>query len=131
MNLTRHLLDYTQKPAAERLLDCDNKILSIHLDILEKQIARLEEEIKAINKPQWIPVSERPPENKAAYYIVTLESCDQICDLPYDIDIARWDYARRKGEDSWHWCKERKVIAWMPLPIPYKEKNEIGGETDD
>lgn len=73
---------------------------------------------------QWIPCSERLPESKTAYYIVTLESRGRICVLPNDIDIARWDYDRRKGKDSWHWCKERKVIAWMPLPEPYAERRE-------
>ena len=85
-------------------------------EIREKMIKELP---SAQPEPHWIPVSERLPESKAAYYIVTLESRDRICVLPNDIDIARWDYDRRKGKDSWHWCKERKVIAWMPLPEPY------------
>ena len=120
----------------DELISCFNRNVS-NMDIDLKYKMQLLGMITAIGlahekeMPHWIPVSERLPESKAAYYIVTLESRDQICDLPNDIDIARWDYDHRKGKDSWHWCKERKVIAWMPLPIPYKEKTREGGEKDD
>ena len=44
------------------------------------------------------------------------------CDnMVYDIDIARWDYDRRVPQRGYHWCKADKVIAWMPLPDPYRE----------
>lgn len=73
---------------------------------------------------KWIPCSERMPKDEIAYYLVTLVDHDGL--LTYgDVDIARWDYDRRKGKESWHWCKEREVIAWMPLPGPYK-----GGELE-
>lgn len=71
-------------------------------------------------EPKWIPCSERLPKDEIAYYLVTLVNHGL---LTYgDIDIARWDYDRRKGKESWHWCKEREVIAWMPLPEPYQEE---------
>ena len=97
------------------------RAITNHNGVVDKSVAKriLTQLLSAQPEPHWIPVSERLPESKAAYYIVTLESRDRICVLPNDIDIARWDYDRRKGKDSWHWCKERKVIAWKPLPEPY------------
>ena len=74
-------------------------------------------------EPQWIPCSERLPEEKTAYYLVTIANHGRFftTTLPDNVETVRWDYDRRKGKDSWHWCTERTVIAWMPLPEPYKE----------
>ena len=77
-------------------------------------------------EPKWIPCSEWLPENKTAYYLATIANYGKFFSstLPDDVGTVRWDYDRRKGNDSWHWCTERTVIAWMPLPEPYKEKQD-------
>lgn len=76
-------------------------------------------------EPHWIPCSERLPEDKTAYYLVTLGKFgDFYVYHEEEIDIARWDRDHRKGKDSWHWCKERTVTAWMPLPEPYREEGD-------
>lgn len=77
---------------------------------------------------QWIPCSERLPEEHIGFYLVTVQKrritalnvvgCDNTV---HDVDIARWDYDRRAPQRGYHWCKADKVIAWMPLPEPYKE----------
>lgn len=77
----------------------------------------------------WIPCDERLPEEHIGFYLVTVQKkritalnvigCD---DTVYDIVIARWDYDRRAPQRGYHWCKTDKVIAWMPLPAPYKEE---------
>ena len=82
-------------------------------------------------EPQWIPCSERLPEEHIGFYLVTIQKrritalnvvgCDNMV---YDIDIARWDYDRRVPQCGYHWCKADKVIAWMPLPEPYREDGE-------
>ena len=74
----------------------------------------------------WIPVSERLPENKTAYYLATIANSGKFFSstLPDDVETVRWDYDRRKGKDSWHWCTERTVLAWMPLPSPYREEGD-------
>ena len=78
---------------------------------------------------KWIPCSERLPEEHIGFYLVTVQKrritalnvvgCDNTV---HDIVIARWDYDRRAPQRGYHWCKEDKVIAWMPLPEPYREE---------
>lgn len=63
--------------------------------------------------PRWIPVTERLPE-KEGQYLVSCDSC-------FAIEIAT--YINDKG-DSWFccdWNHPENVVAWMPLPEPYKE----------
>ena len=72
---------------------------------------------------QWIPVSERLPKanelnyDVVRYYLVQNEYGDMM--------VASWNgvfweqmYQYRPIED--------KVIAWMPLPEPYREEAEDG-----
>lgn len=82
--------------------------------------------LSAQPEQQWIPCSERLPEEHIGFYLVTVQKrritalnvvgCDNTV---HDIDIARWDYDRRAPQRGYHWCKADKVIAWMPLPEPY------------
>ena len=63
--------------------------------------------------PRWIPVSESLPEKINAYYLVTVK----ISDIT-EIDIAY------RLTDSWQAFRDCEVLAWMPLPKPYKAKSE-------
>ena len=75
-----------------------------------------EEQIRTIEdafKPRWIPVSEWMPDEEGEFtacfddgYITTLTYGMVIDRMDWDLS-AEW----RVGE----------VIAWMPLPEPYKE----------
>lgn len=86
----------------------------------------------------WIPVSERLPE-KDGKYLVTMRS---FCGLPQRIEVLRfatdlhridkYDFPEHKcgfydSYSEWGYCEVDDVIAWMPLPEPYKEE----GEKDD
>lgn len=64
---------------------------------------------------KWIPVDERLPEDGVRV---------MCCDDREDIYFGRHEYT------GWHWeaeacanywAKDDSVIAWMPLPEPYKE----------
>lgn len=75
----------------------------------------------------WIPVSERLPKS-CGMYIVTRK----IYDCPDTAPIIMSDESWFDGQNTWHNDNrinhERgylsDVIAWMPLPEPYKESEE-------
>ena len=62
----------------------------------------------------WIPCSERLPDNPKQVLICVKFVADWGKD--YDINLGEyWD-----GADGWG-IEGGEVIAWMPLPEPYKE----------
>lgn len=70
-------------------------------------------------EPQWIPCSERLPEEKGEY-LVTYHPCywDNVWD---DIKVGIDSF---RGKTAWAKKKHQRVIAWMPLPKPYEVENE-------
>lgn len=62
------------------------------------------------NPNKWIPVSERLPEKDEQYLVTTTNG-----------DIARYVF-NKNGNSLEYW--RRCVIAWMPLPRPYKSESE-------
>lgn len=74
--------------------------------------------IELLEQARWIPVSERLPETDGVYltYIVN----------PYDSQLSYVMLCDYIGQT---WCPvdetaSNNVVAWMPLPEPYRE-NEI------
>ena len=85
-----------------------------HFDVLKKNydmLAGLLEEAKARAIGAWIPCSERLPEAPTFCLVTTDGSCNDV------IDIALY------MSDGWH--KASKILAWMPLPKPYREDGEV------
>lgn len=77
-------------------------------------------EAPTIEIPQWIPCTDRLPE-KTGYYLVS--------DRRGDVYSTNFDYLRGEmcfGYDDLDGCfvKDDTVIAWMPLPEPYKREGE-------
>ena len=86
---------------------------------------------------EWIPVKwheitdeEREREGYPKDWVVHID-----CDMPCDGDeilvqtkqgYIRWDVCYEEGEFSldsgWDWIED--IVAWMPMPEPYKERNE-------
>ena len=58
-------------------------------------------------EPKWVPVEKGLPDKDGKYLVTTRGNYNDI------IDIANYT----KG--IWH--KANEIIAWMPLPEPYKE----------
>lgn len=85
------------------------------------------------NPNKWIPVSERLPES-CGMYIVTRK----IYDCPDTAPIIMSDESWFDGQNTWHNDNrinhDRRylsdVIAWMPLPEPYKA-SPTGAEGSD
>lgn len=76
-------------------------------------------EMKTEEKPRWIPVTERLPEDNS-YVLVSFENCTAP-------DIARYEEneeggAFYPGDDECTYIRYGLFVnAWMPLPEQYKE----------
>lgn len=69
-------------------------------------------------QPGWIPCSIALPEHDGEY-LVTKKSFGWNCKEYIETDIARYG-----KKDGWH--KADQILAWQPLPTPYRE-----GERDE
>lgn len=81
-------------------------------------------ELALKNTRRWIPVTESLPEEGDEFYpmnIVTAENGE------IGFGVYRWDdgawYVRLTEGDE-HYETGYKVIAWMPLPEPYREEQD-------
>lgn len=94
--------------------------ITIHCESKEDQ----EQAWRMITERQWTPYSERPPETDDVY-LVTVHP-DYVPQESKQVDRMYY----YKG--AWRWLNEKAkwekwpdpIIAWMPLPEPYKEKTE-------
>lgn len=100
----------------------------------DKNVAKVWDQLKDLPsaqlEQQWIPCSERLPEednfynthgyNKSSKYVmVTVILHENRFGFSKIVRVGRYDYQQKK------WvilsCPEwNKIIAWMPLPEPYK-----------
>lgn len=78
--------------------------------------------IKALEQ-RWVPVSERLPE-KDGFYLAT---CDgEICGEDEPIfSMAEFENGKWVDDEDDYQC----VLAWMPLPEPYKAESEERNDT--
>lgn len=67
---------------------------------------------RCLEATRWIPVEERLPEDGT--YLCTLDG--ELCGLDEP-------FTGMCGIENGKWDEEGCVIAWMPLPEPYKEDN--------
>jgi len=71
-----------------------------------------------LKQTEWIPVSERLPE-KSTWVLVTCKNSDGYIYL--DIKLINQYTGLWDGDED---LFETEVLAWMPLPEPYKEESE-------
>ena len=84
-----------------------------------KEREALDLAIKVLEKTRWISVSERLPDHKGDY-LVTFKLL-----FTYPIEVCYFD-----GQ-AWDKGQYDAVLAWMPLPEPYKAKAERWDYDDD
>ena len=65
----------------------------------------------------WIPVSEKSPKSAGTYIVTAMDGGTAVVAfMKWQNRYKRWDKTGRRA----YW----KVVAWMPLPDPYREANE-------
>ena len=115
---------------------CDTANILCTLDA-DKRCDALQMAITALqNQPVWIPVSERLPE-KYWSYLVAWKPCNMSEEyvvkrsgVPHFYEILEYDPDDESGwiESIEQATGEYEILAWMPLPEPYRESEEEDGE---
>ena len=80
---------------------------------------------------QWIPVSERLPEEDGRYLTTNGQGWYEVASYAHrysDID-AMYDLPQDGSgwyiyDSEWGYCVYSSVVAWMPLPDPWKGERE-------
>lgn len=126
----------TREEATEKLTSLwyflvNNDYPQKDLDALKVAIKTLEQE------PKWIPVSERLPEKKGDYLVTqkaTFSDYVYMSVIGYALnlhDVDEYDFADKKRPGWYEYDGEYgyyeidNVVAWMPLPEPYKAESEV------
>ena len=76
---------------------------------MDEEMIQAAEADEAVAK--WIPVTERLPED--GYYLTTLDG---------ELVNQEEPFTGMCGIENGKWDEEGCVLAWMPLPEPYKEE---------
>ena len=108
------------KEAFEILRDTPIDIRSAREDDIHSLYATAQNmALDALERQMWIPCSERLPK---------INECVLVSDVAGYVQVAEL-YRNKKGKLKWEsdigLDLDCEVIAWMPLPEPYKE-----GDTD-
>ena len=99
---------------------------------LNKAIEIVKQEAEQYNS-DWIPCSERLPEERDWYLAVFEEVDTGFIGIPYIADYLMGSHTKFTTEDGWiiHNCSDRedesaeyyknlRCVAWQPLPQPYQ-----------
>ena len=93
----------------------------------------VKEAIKALEQTGWIPVSERLPEESKKCLVTFRGGYVGIMCYASDLyGVDEYDFCDEKGMAGWydydrelgHYSRD-DVIAWMPLPLPWKDLKEV------
>lgn len=112
----------------------ENSFIYGAIDTLAEQLKAGGKEVAEEYKGGWIPCSERLPE-ESGYYLVTYHDWSDGNFLPkYDDTYVRrlhyqisdhfvgWNYPKNVDDRAENDC-HKEVIAWQPLPEPFKERD--------
>lgn len=86
---------------------------------------------------EWIPCSERLPkegeivlvcmgltEHKYEWEEQRIIEFGRISSDRYDAEGTGWEWLNESGADYWEPDYGNSIVAWMPLPAPYKGRSE-------
>ena len=106
----------------EKILEViDKNTVSLFSGVNMISAKKVEKILRKYINDGWIPVEERLPEEKGVY-LVTYHPCywDNVDPEVYvGIDTFR-------GKTTWAKRKFQRVIAWRPLPEPYRPERREG-----
>jgi Protein of unknown function (DUF551). len=85
-------------------------------ETVEINVLHLNRVIKALEQTRWIPVTERLPESDEEYHTFL------VTDRKGKVTLSEF-YLSIKDKKP-YWSGMIDVIAWMPLPEPYKAESE-------
>ena len=107
--------------------------MEISLEHYNKMAERLTKLEYLLAEQRWIPCSERLPEERDAGILKKLGTSKRSDYVLITVDVKgeRMTYVGCTYDGIWNWDKkyafpDYKVIAWMPLPEPYR----VGGECE-
>jgi hypothetical protein len=110
--------------------------ISSHLATIGEKEDYTDVAIQALEQTRWIPASEKLPEVRDDKYGDTSDDvliCVMDEDGYYSISTGFYGYYPNNGSYQGWWSvwtdgcdklySKDKVVAWMPLPQPYKESD--------
>ena len=106
--------------------ETDELLDAFMLGLNAKQICVMDLIAKQPKVGEWIPVEKGLPEHNHAYpyyeiNLVTIEN-GNVCLGVYRSDDKEWLTRMSEGETVY--SNKHKVIAWMPLPEPYRKEDK-------
>ena len=111
-----------------RLIDAD----ALWMDVIRSvdycdDILEFIERQPTVEQQQWIPCSERLPEDDV--YVLISKKPSPISGNKFSVTIGMRYINRRSKKAEWRdsgfgYLSDDKVLAWMPLPSPYQEEGE-------
>ena len=122
--------------AFEKIINCIKELADYNGDayIDSADIIEIVQEVAEEYNGGWIPCIERLPE-ESGYYLVTYHDWSDGNFLPkYDDTYVRrlhyqisehfvgWNYPKDVDDRAENDC-HKEVIAWQPLPEPFKERD--------
>ena len=105
-------------------VDCDNFPVEFSVEFIKKHLLSLPSA-----EAEWIPCSERLPEEGERVLATHLGGVNpnrQVIEHIYQCGefTCGWDMDMNVGSPTFSQRYMGKVIAWMPLPEPYREDGE-------
>lgn len=93
----------------------DNPKLSVELQVYKDMLDEINEMPTIEPEPHWIPWdSGRFPDDSGTYIVTAYDGAkERVTFAKYQKRLKRWELTGARS----YW----KVLAWMPLPEPYKE----------